>query len=72
VRISDNYDHFGGTDYDIGDTCLLQDITFSADFIDDGTIEIPKFSLYVKSKTGVGISGNTRFRFKIETHRFSF
>jgi len=72
VRISDNYDHFGGTDYDIGDTYLLQNITFSADFIDDGTIEIPKFSLYVKSKTGVGISGNTRFRFKIETHRFSF
>lgn len=72
VRISDDYDHYGEADYDTGDNYLSYDITFSADFVDEGTVENPQFSIYLRTKTGTAMTGNTIFRYKLETHRFSF
>ena len=72
VRITDDYDHYGETDYDAGDNYLAYDITFTADFIDEGTVENPQFSIYLSTQTGSAMTGNTRFRYKLETHRFSF
>lgn len=72
VYISDDYDHYGEANFDLGDNYLSYDITFSADFVDEGTVENPQFSIYLRTKTGTAMTGNTRFRYKLETHRFSF
>jgi len=70
--VTDEYDHIGEDNFLIGDNYLQFDITFSTTFVNDGTAEEPKWSIYLQSQTGSQVTGSLYFRYKIDTARFQY
>jgi len=72
VDIIDDYTFLGDPNFDIGDNYLTYDITFSAEYVNDGSELNPKYSIYLKTLTGNQISGTTYLRYKLNTNRYLY